>query len=91
MTDKQKSAFALYEAPFKFNRGYIYDAKNQMVADDQGQDVALRVRGWGRISYLPEPEKLQDTVGELIAQALTEFWEKHSNENPMVDLRDTPR
>lgn len=71
-------ALGLYEAPFRYSRGYIWDAKNHMVADDEGQDIALRVRGWGRISYMPEPETLQDTVGELIAQAMSEFWIKNA-------------
>jgi len=77
MTELQQAALELYESPFKFECGYIYDAKNRMVADDDGQDVVLRVRGWGRINSLENPEKLQDTVGELIAQALTEFWERN--------------
>ncbi len=74
----EQQALALYEAPFRYHRGYIWDAKNNMVADDDAQDVALRVRGWGRISYLPDAEKLQDTVGELIAKALTEYWQTHN-------------
>ena len=86
MTDLLQAALELYEAPFKFQYGYIYDAKNRMVADDDGQDVALRVRGWGRISNLPNPEQLQDTVGELIAQALTEFWRRKS----MTDTKIKP-
>ena len=69
-----KEALALYTPPFRYLHGYIWDANNCMVADDKGQDIALRVRGWGRISYLPEPEVLQDEVGNLMAQALTEFW-----------------
>ena len=67
-------AMKLYAPPFRFDRGYIWDSRNNMVADDDAQDVALRIRGWGRISYLPDAEALQDKVGELIAQAMTEFW-----------------
>jgi hypothetical protein len=73
-------ALDLYSPPFRYEHGFIWDAKNLMVADDEGQDIALRIRGWGHISYLPDPEKLQDEVGELMAQALTEFWERQSNE-----------
>jgi hypothetical protein len=47
-----------------------------MVADQPAQDAVLRIRGWGRIQYLPDAEKLQDAVGELIARAMTEFWER---------------
>lgn len=78
MSDIRDSALALYKPPFKFDRGYIWDANNQMVADDDGQDVALRIRGWGRISYLPNPEVLQDEVGRLIAEALTEYWTRNA-------------
>lgn len=67
-------AIALYEAPFYFKRGYIFDAKHRMVADDAGQDAIARVRGWGRISYLPDAERLQDAVGALVAEALTAYW-----------------
>ena len=70
-------AMKLYSPPFRYDRGYIWDAQNNMVADDDAQDVALRIRGWGRISYMPDAEALQDKVGELIAQAMTEFWVTH--------------
>ena len=56
----------------------MYDARNNPVADDHSLDTMLRVRGWGRISYLPNPEELQDTVGALIAKALTEYWQTHN-------------
>lgn len=65
-------AFAVYTPPFRFEGGYVWDAKRNMVADDKGDP--LRVRGWGRISYMQEPEGLQDAVGALIAEALTAHW-----------------
>ena len=71
------AALKLYTPPFKYSHGYIWDSKSNMVADDHGQDVALRVRGWGRIQYEPNPEALQDKVGELIAQAMTDYWLAH--------------
>lgn len=77
MTDLQQRALQLYKAPFHLQHGYIFDASHRPVADSAGEDALLRVRGWGRISYLPDPEKLQDTVGELIVLALNEFWEKN--------------
>ena len=74
-------ALSLYDPPFIFKRGYIWDANNQMVADQEiYQEEAIksimRIRGWGRIQYLKKfkPEDLQDEVGKLCAQALTEFW-----------------
>ena len=69
-------ALRLYLPPFRYEYGYIWDAANNMVADDSGQDIALRVRGWGRISSMETPELLQDTVGKLMAEALTEYWTK---------------
>ncbi|MDB5822229.1 MAG: hypothetical protein JWR21_933 [Herminiimonas sp.] len=79
MSETTKQALALYKPPFRFEHGYIFDAEHMMVADDQGQDVALRVRGWGRISYLPDAEALQDEVGRLIAEALTEYWNRNGS------------
>lgn len=71
----KKAAFTLYEAPFRYEHGYIFDAKGQMVSDDGdvGDSVA-RVRGWGRIGYLPDGAKLQDEIGKIMAEALTEYW-----------------
>jgi hypothetical protein len=43
-----------------------------MVADQ----TVLRVRGWGRMSYLADPEALQDAAGDLVAEAMTKFWEE---------------
>ena len=67
-------ALRLYKPPFRCARGYIYDKENQMVADESGH--ILRVRGWGRIGYMENPEQLQDAVGEIIAEALTDYWER---------------
>jgi len=80
MTEELKQrALDLYKPPFHFERGYIRDADNQTVADqddrrDQREFIAAQVRGWGRIQYLPDPEALQDKVGDMIAEALTEYW-----------------
>jgi hypothetical protein len=70
--DLRTRALKLYRPPFRFEHGYIFDAANEVVADSRVQ--ILRVRGWGRISYLPEPERLQDAVGSMIAEALTSYW-----------------
>jgi len=69
-------ALRLYRPPFRCEHGYIWDANNEMVADDEGRDTVLRIRGWGRIGYQPNPEQLQDKVGKLIARAMTEFWKR---------------
>ncbi len=80
---KRAAALAIYTPPFRFVHGYIYDASSRMVADQGGFDgaadtvagaVAARVRGWGRIGYMPDAEALQDEVGAVIAEALTAFW-----------------
>ena len=72
--DIRTRAIKLYRPPFRYECGYIWDANNEMVADETAH--ALQVRGWGRISYLDQPEKLQDEVGALIAEALTKFWKE---------------
>lgn len=80
MTDKalRQRALDLYKPPFKFKCGYIFDASGEMVADDDSvpEHVAARIRGWGRIQYLPSPGDLQDEVGQMVAEALTAYWEQ---------------
>lgn len=83
--DLRRRALDLYAPPFEFKHGYVFDSKGRMVADDtidysdRPSDsldgaIVLRIRGWGRISYLPDAEALQDEVGRLLAEALTKFW-----------------
>lgn len=78
----RKRAVALFRPPFRFEMGYIWDSAGEMVADnredreDAAALPALRVRGWGRIKYLPESEALHDEAGRLIAEALTKGWPK---------------
>jgi hypothetical protein len=78
MADELKlRALALFTPPFEFYRGYIFDAEHSMVADQyNGED--LRVRGWGRIQKMPDAEALQDAAGALIAEALTEYWNRRA-------------
>ena len=80
-------AIKLYRPPFKFDRGYIFDADSRMVYDNNGMDTMGRVRGWGRIQYLPNPEELQDKVGEMIAEALNDFWKKQSTDEMVLKER----
>lgn len=68
----------LYQAPFRFDErgGYIWDAQNNMVADNHVDgDQAIRVRGWGRLSYRKDGEEVQDLMGQAMADALTARWE----------------
>lgn len=77
MTEARKTAMSIYAPPFKFNRGYIHDSAGRMVADDdqvQGS-IAAQVRGWGYINgRFPEPEELQDEIGQMIADALNAYY-----------------
>jgi hypothetical protein len=79
----RERAFDLYVPPFRFQAGYVFDGASRMVADQGGfggemeDAIAARVRGWGRIgSIKPDPEALQDEVGAMLAEALTEFWNR---------------
>ncbi|WP_240465437.1 hypothetical protein [Pseudomonas aeruginosa] len=50
-----------------------------MVADNHVDgDQVLRVRGWGRIVYMENPEELQDEFGAMLAEALTEYVERRN-------------
>lgn len=79
----RSQAFALYTPPFKFVAGYIIDSKGNMMSDDGGaMDRIARRRDWGRIQYMENPEAIQEVVGNMIAEALNEFWSKASS-NPL--------
>jgi len=79
MSLPREQALRLYRPPFRHEHGFIWDADGNMVADDRtAGDAAVQVRGWGRIKYLPGAEVLHDAVGELIAEALTEYWQRHA-------------
>ena len=76
-------ALAIYKPPFSFKAGYIYDSEGSMFADqgdekDRAASLA-RIRGWGRIGGMANPEELQDTVGKHMAIALTEYWQRKAN------------
>ena len=85
LTPIRQAALDLYTPPFRHEHGYIRDANNQMVADDAGSEasglIAARIRGWGRIQYMDNPEgragALQDEVAEMVAEALNAFWAAH--------------
>lgn len=75
-----EDALKLYRAPFRNECGYIWDADGHVVCDDDSEHTgaAVRIRGWGRIQYKANPEGLHDAMGELVAQALTEFWNRRA-------------
>jgi hypothetical protein len=80
----RNAAMAIYRPPFRFVNGYVYDNQNHVVADHDNiseklvtGSVCARVRGWGRIGYMPNAAKLQDEVGALIADALNEYYAAH--------------
>jgi len=102
MTLRQR-AFALYRPPFRAAREYIMDANGNLAADGAGVD--LRVRGWGRIGYLRNPEMLQDEVEGLLAESgaaesgispgqvasrLTKFWEAYAQQTRQVVCSSEP-
>ena len=80
---KRATAMAIYTPPFKYQHGYIFDSQQHMVADNgsicDGPNVegavASRVRGWGRIGYMPNAAKLQDEVGQMMADALNALYQ----------------
>lgn len=82
-TDIRKAAFDLYTPPFRHVHGYILDANEQVISDDGAIGemkgvIAARIRGWGRIQYMDNPEgraaALQDEVGLIVAEALNAYW-----------------
>ncbi len=78
-SDLRERAFALYRPPFKHVGGYIYDSRDEVVADGfSTTEAVVRVRGWGRIGYEENAEALYFTVGDLIAEALTEAWNRRA-------------
>ena len=80
-TEMEGKALAIYKAPFTCHEGYIFDADGEMVVDNGGNEQTMaQVRGWGRITYMENPEKLQDAVGDIIAKALTLYWDLHADD-----------
>lgn len=75
----KKQAMSLYVPPFRFEHGYIFDSQGNMLADDHTDGAIARIRGWGKIGYLPEAEEIQDTLGDIMAEALTDYWNKQND------------
>lgn len=82
MTELRNAAMGIYTPPFRFVRGYIYDSQDNMVADQGGPgtedtvkgSIAARVRGWGKIGYMPNAAALQDEVGQMMVDALNMLY-----------------
>lgn len=80
---KRAAAMAIYTPPFTYQHGYIFDSQRHMVADNgpicDGPSVegavVSRVRGWGRIGYMPNAAELQDEVGKMMADALNALYQ----------------
>ena len=79
----RKRALALYKPPFSYHCGYVHDGEGNTVSDAPAGAIVTRVRGWGRISYLENAEELQDTVGEVIAEALNQYWDRANDIIPL--------
>lgn len=78
-SDFRERALALCRPPFRFEHGYVFDDASEMVADNHASEGGiLRVRGWGRLRYMLDSERLQDALGGLLAEALTRFWSEQS-------------
>jgi len=89
----RKIAATVYTPPFRYDgHGYIWDSKDNMVADNPVEEAFLRIRGWGHLQYLRKelegtgaennPGILQDIIGEMIADALTASFHAMGNDQP---------
>lgn len=61
----------LYRGPFQESYLYIYDADGHTVADfrgdiDGGPRQSFRPRGWGRLQYFKDGEKLHDDAERVL-------------------------
>jgi hypothetical protein len=86
----RKIGLEFYKGPFHFDHmgGYIW-AKgepgvtgSQMFADlDGASERCARIRGWGALQYLKDVDcgALQDEIGVMFAEAITEYWDRAKN------------
>ncbi len=85
-TEMEGKVLALYKSPFRREYKRIFDANDELIIDDSGDQAAMsHVHNWGRISQMGASEELQDAVGDLIAKALTLYWDLHAEENETDD------
>ena len=79
----RQAALEIFTPPFRYENGFIVDSSDNIVAyswrDKAARLIASRIRGWGRIQYMDNPEwsadEIQDEVGKIVAEALNSFWE----------------
>lgn len=79
-----KTCLGLLTPPFRYSWGYVWGSAHERVLDECGSaphGAAAQIRGWGRLSYMTEfdPAKMQDELGHMYAQALTEYWDRQQN------------
>jgi hypothetical protein len=78
----REKAMEILKPPFKFECGYIFDSApdQNMVADDHDCETGTiaRLRGWGRLGKLDDGDAIQDAIGQIIADALTKYFENKS-------------
>lgn len=54
-----------------------YDSMGTMIIDSDN-NLICDIRGWGRFQYMEEGEKVQDSVGRYIADAINDKIESDS-------------
>ncbi len=74
--ERAKEALNQCSPVFEYYSGYIFDGNGNMFLDN-GEGEEIRVRGWGRLGKLENGDQVQDAIGQHIANALNEYWEKH--------------
>lgn len=81
---QEKRLMAYYQPPFKAEFGFIKDSSGRPTSDMGGAEglavnEIARVRGYGFLSYKKGTQSLLRTMGKIIAEALTEYWQKDIN------------
>ena len=79
-SEARRVGMSLYKPPFRYEHGYIFDSN---VADDGPTGMLLaRILGWGYIQHAGgatvTAEAIQAELGQVVADALTEFWDRHT-------------
>ena len=76
--DLRKQAMALYKPPFRCEAGVLLDSANNLVDEKIGFHLLHYLRkGWVKNDSQRPHSVLAEEFGEIVAQALNEFYEKH--------------
>ena len=67
MNEFEKQVLTKFKLPLK------YDEHGQMVFDQDNRQV-LDIRAWGYLQKFPQPEKIQDALGEMVVKAFNEKY-----------------